>query len=78
MEQNSLARDIHHLPLLPMFVERYNVTLIIGRILISSIAKDKLSEACSSLHGIVLLAGHRLYFIPRTWPDDAIALDISR
>ena len=55
MEQNSLARDIHHLPLLPMFVERYNVTLIIGRILISSIAKDKLAEAVQAYMGLFYL-----------------------
>ena len=75
MEHNSLVRDIHHLPLLLMFVERYNVTLIIGRILISSIAKDKLAEAVQAYYGIVLLAGHRLSSIPRTWPDDATFQD---
>ena len=55
MEHNSLVRDIHHLPLLLMFVERYNVTLIIGRILISSIAKDKLAEAVQAYMGLFYL-----------------------
>ena len=55
MEQNSLMRDIHHLPLLLMFVNRYNVTLIIGRILISSISKDKLAEAVQAYMGLFYL-----------------------
>ena len=55
MEQNSLMRDIHRLPLLLMFVDRYNVTLIIGRILTSSILKDKLAEAVQAYMGLFYL-----------------------
>ena len=55
MEQNSLMRDILHLPLLLMFVDRYNVTLIIGRILTSSIVKDKLAEAVQAYMGLYYL-----------------------
>ena len=55
MEQNSLMRDILHLPLLLMFVDRYNVTLIIGRILTSSIVKDKLAEAFQAYMGLYYL-----------------------
>ena len=58
MEQNSLMRDIHHIPLLLRFVNRYNVTLIIGRILSSSISKDKLAEAVQAYMGLFYL--HRL------------------
>ena len=57
MEQNSLMRDIHRLPLLLMFVDRYNVTLIIGRILTSSILKDKLAEAVQAYIGLFYLLG---------------------
>ena len=55
MEQNSLMRDILHLPILLMFVDRYNVTLIIGRILTSSIVKDKLAEAVQAYMGLFYL-----------------------
>ena len=77
MEQNYLMRDIHHITVLLKFVDRYNVTLIIGRIFISSVAKEKLSEAVQAYMGLVLLAGHRLSSIPSTWPDDATALGIQ-
>ena len=55
MEQNSLMRDILHLPILLMFVDRYNVTLIIGRILTFSILKDKLAEAVQAYMGLFYL-----------------------
>ena len=42
MEQNSLMRDIHRLPLLLMFV-------------ISSISKDKLAEAVQAYMGLFYL-----------------------
>ena len=64
MEQNSLMRDIHHLPLLLMFVNRYDVTLIIGRTLSVLIfartnfrAFAQKSEKCAKISTVITRKG---------------------